>query len=230
MRRGCSLAPNKDTTPTDAERGLIQLVIRDCHVSTVSEWVVNQKPKIRSKFLQFLAAVSECPVPTEYCNASGDIAERLARDIARVPFHPVLRRVIDDSNGDFSDVLHILSLHMQRSNVMASVPSVRDISHRLIKAIAQEDHVYSRPVQPKHELPKAAAAQALTRARMADPLPNIGPTRSCRPGTERSSPFACFPSGEKMESTTKAQFVNFSAIARTEKSGVYNVLNGRTCL
>jgi hypothetical protein len=133
--------------------------------------------------------------------------------------------VIDDSSGEFSDVLHILSLHMQRSNVMASVPSVRDMSHRLIKAIAQEDHVYSRPVQPKHEIPKAAAI-----VRMADPLPTIGPTRSCRPGTERSSPFACFPSGERMESTTKAQFINYTAIERTTQSGVYNVLNAPTCL
>jgi hypothetical protein len=225
MRSGFALAPNKNTTPSDGECDLIELVIRDCHVSSVSEWLVNQKPKIRSKFIQFLLAVSECPVPSEYCNASGDIAERLARDIVSIPFHPVLRRVIDDSSGEFSDVLHILSLHMQRSNVMASVPSVRDMSHRLIKAIAQEDHVYSRPVQPKHEIPKAAPI-----IRMADPLPTIRPTRSCRPGTERSSPFACFPSGERMESTTKAQFINYSTVERTTQSGVYNVLNGRTCL
>jgi hypothetical protein len=104
MHRGCALAPNKNMTPTDGERDLIELIIRDCHVMSVSEWLVNQKPKIHAKFMQFLLAVTKCPVPSQYCNASGDIAKRLGRDIVSMPFHPVLRRVVDDRSGEFSDV------------------------------------------------------------------------------------------------------------------------------
>jgi hypothetical protein len=119
---------------------------------------------------------------------------------------------------------------MQRTNVMASVPTIRDTTPQLLKAIAQEDHVYSRPAQAKHEVPKAAAAQALTRARMNEPLPKIGPTKSFKPGAERSSPFATFPDGQQMQTMSRSQFVDYGAQERTRQSGVCNVLNARTCL
>jgi hypothetical protein len=212
MLRGCAIAPNKNTTPSDGERDLI---IWDCHVSSVSGWLVSQKPKIRVKFMQFPLVV------TEYYNASGNIAERFARDIVSTGFHPVLRRVVDDSSDEFSDVLY-----MQRSNVRASVPSIRDMNHRLIKAITQEDHVYSRPVQPKHEIPKAAAAIASVapgwqiRSSQSDRLGAAGwePSRRRHP---RASPAG---------SGWRAQFIHNSAIERTTQSRVYNILNDRTRL
>jgi hypothetical protein len=113
---------------------------------------------------------------------------------------------------------------------MASVPSVRDTTPQLLKAMAQEDHVYSRPAIPRHELPRAAAARALTRSRMSDPVPRMGPTRSFKPGTERSSPFATFPDGQKMQTMSRSQFVGYGQQERTGQSGVCNVLNAPTCL
>jgi hypothetical protein len=56
-----------------------------------------------------------------------------------------------------------------------------------------------RPAEARDS--KDSSSDRLGPARMTDPLPTIGPTRSCRPGTDRSSPSACFQSGERMEST-----------------------------
>lgn len=230
MRPGWTLAANKETKPNSDEQQLIKAVIRDCHTTSIGEWLVNQKPKLRSKFNNFLAAVRDSPMPSEYSNQSGDIAERFARDITQHKYHPVLRSVIDSGNGQFSDLLHILSLHMQRTNVMASIPAKRDQTPQLLRAIAQEDHIYSRPAQPKHELPQMAPGMPMTRGRMQEEVPRIAPTRSCKPTQQRSSPFAVFPSGEKMESTSRGDYVGYTVSGRTHQSGVCNVMNAPTCL
>jgi hypothetical protein len=193
---------------------------------------VNQKPKIRAKFIAFLEAVQTAPTPDAFSVWSTDVAERFARDIIQPEFHPVLRPVIDSADsGEFADVLHLLSVHMERSNVMASAPQVRDSTPQLFKAIALEDHVYSRPSVPRHELPRAAVVQALGRTRMVDPMPVIGPTRSFKPsGLQRSSPFATFPTGQVMQSMSRSQFIKYPVSGRQPQSGVCNVVNAPTCL
>jgi hypothetical protein len=231
MRPGWTLVANKETRPTDAEEIVIRAVIRDCHATSIGEWLIKQKPKIRAKFMKFVEAVRACPPPVECSSASADIAERFARDIAQPEVHPMLRSVIDASDGEYADVLHILSLHMARANVMASIPSIRDHTPELFKAIAQEDHVYSRPSIARHEIPKIAAVRALSRGRMVDPLPPIGPTRSFKPTWgDRSTPFAMFPTGDPIQSMSRSQFVNYHVKGRQEQSGVCNVLNAPTCL
>jgi hypothetical protein len=231
MRPGWTLVANKETRPTDAEQAVIRAVVRDCHATAVGEWLINQKPKIRAKFMAFLEAVEQCPPPAEFSAVSADVPERFGRDITQPQFHPSLRPVIDAGDGAYADALHLLSVHMERTNVMASVPSIRDRTPQLFKAIAQEDHVYSRPAVAKHEIPMVATAQALARGRMVDPLPPIGPTRSFKPTWgERSTPFAMFPSGEPLQAMTKSQFVNYHVRGRQQQSGVYNVLNTPTCL
>jgi hypothetical protein len=230
MRSGFVLVGPKETKPTPEEMQLIRPIIRECHWLSIGEWLINQKPKIRSKFVKFLEAVADAEFPTEYSKASGDIAERFARDITQQQHHPVIRAVLDESNGEFSDVLHLLSLHMQRSNVMASIPAVKDQTPKLLRAIAQEDHVYSRPREVKHEIPKLAAAKALTRARMADPLPTVPPAKSCKPDSQKTSPFALFPGVDTMETVSRSQFVRYTVKERTVQSGVCNVLNSPTCL
>jgi hypothetical protein len=231
MRAGLAVLPIRDTQPTEAEQYLICDVIRDRHVLAVGEWLAKQKPKIRAKFVRFLEAVGECAMPSHYSNFCADVAERFARDIVQPSYHPMLRPVIAESEGDFADVLYMLSLHVNRSNVVPSVRVPRDNVAQLLKQITEEDHVYSRPSVPRHELPTFAAAQALARGRMPDPLPRMSPTRSCHPsGRERSSPFAMFPSGEKLESTFRSEFVSHSARERPSQAGVYSVFNGPTCL
>jgi hypothetical protein len=230
MRAGFVLVGPKETKPTPDELALIRPIIRECHWLSVGEWLINQKPKIRTKFVKFLEAVADAPLPTEYSKCSGDVAERFARDIMQPHHYPVIRSVLDENSGEFSDVLHLLSLHMQRANVMASIPAVKDQTPKLLRAIAQEDHVYSRPREVKHEIPKLAAAKALTRARMADPLPPVAPAKSCKPDSQKTSPFALFPGVEMMESTSRSQFVNYGVRDRTLQSGVCNVLNAPTCL
>jgi hypothetical protein len=229
MRAGFAFVANRETEPTAAEQIVIRQVIRDCHVTSVGEWLTNQKPKIRAKFMSFLDAVNECPMPDVFSAMSRDVAERFARDIIQHQFHPVIRCVLDGSDGEFADVLHILSLHMQRSNLMASVPSVPDTMPQLLMEIAQEDHVYSRPAIPRHELPRVAA-QPFARPWMSDPLPRMPPTRSFKPGSQRSSPFATFPDGQRMQTMSRSQFVGYGPQARTGQSGVCNVLNAPTCL
>jgi hypothetical protein len=231
MRAGLSLLPIRDLHPTDEEHSLICSLIREMHVLSVSDWLVKQKPKIRSKFSKFLTEVNEYPMPDHYSNFCADVAERFARDIFQPSYHPMLKPVILQSDGEFADVLHMLSMHMQRSNIVASVRTPRDRTAQLLKEIAEEDHVYSRPTIPRHELPSYSVGQALLRAKMPDPLPKMAPTRSCRPsGRERSSPFALFPSGEKLESVFRSQFVNYSARDRAQQSGIYSIFNGPTCL
>jgi hypothetical protein len=200
-------------------------------VTAVGEWLIRQKPKIRAKFVKFLGEVNEHPFPDEYSSFCADLAERFGRDIVHEDYHSVLRAVIDESDGEFADVLHMLSLHMQRSNVMAAIQGVRDRTPQLLKEIAEEDHVYSRPSVARHQIPTAAMARELSRGRMTDPLPRMAPTRSCKPqGTDRLSPFAMFPTGEKMESMSRSQFVDYKVPQRAEQSGVWNVLNAPTCL
>jgi hypothetical protein len=231
MRPGWVLQANKETKPTDTEQIIIRAVIRDCHTTSIGEWLVNQKPKIRAKFMKFLETVRAYPPPSDHSNASGDVAERFARDICNPEYHPMLRPVIDASDGEYADVLHILSLHMARANVMASIPSVKDRTPELFKAIAQEDHVYSRPSIAKHEIPKIGVARALSRGRMVDPLPPIAATRSFKPTWgQTSTPFAMFPTGEPIQSMSRSQFVSYKVQDRTKPSGVYNVLNMPTCL
>jgi hypothetical protein len=53
--------------------------------------------------------------------------------------------VIDKSEGDFADVLHMLSFYMQGIRVRESVQRVRDRRPQLLKDIAKEDQVYSSP-------------------------------------------------------------------------------------
>jgi hypothetical protein len=231
MRPGYSLLANKETRPTDSEQSIIQSVIRDYHVLSISEWLINQKPKIRSKFMKFLETVQNSPPQYQLSNFCSDLAERFARDITQPEYHSVLRLIIDNSDGEFSDVLHLLSIHMQRTNVMASIPAVRDSMPQLFKAIAQEDHIYSRPYVARHELPRVTTAQAILRGRMVDPLPSLGPTRSFKPtGKQRSRPFAVFPNGQIMQSMSRSQFVNYNVIGRQQQSGIYNVVNAPTCL
>jgi hypothetical protein len=159
MRPGWTLVANKETKPTDSEQVVLRAVLRDCHVTSIGEWLITQKPKIRIKFMKFLQSVRSSTPPADPSVHSTDIAERFARDILQTDFHSVIRTVLDQSDGEYSDVLHILSLHMERSNVMASIPSIRDRTPQLFKAIAQEDHVYSRPSVARHELPKVATAR-----------------------------------------------------------------------
>lgn len=228
MRPGFELVKNKETVPSDEEQRMIRMCIRDCHTKSVGEWLINQKPKMRAKFNRFMSAVVNSPPPQEFSQASANVSERFARDIIQHVYHPVLAEVIS-SNSEFSDVLHILSLHMQRTNVMASIPAVRDETPKLLKAIAQEDHIYATRSTHHHETPKAAAAQALTRARMNEPLPQCPRTRSCKPDGSRSTPFAMFPTGEPLESTMHRQFVRYD-YKKEDNSKVYNVLNSPTCL
>ncbi|OHT13410.1 hypothetical protein TRFO_16372 [Tritrichomonas foetus] len=231
MRSGYAFVPNKETKPTTEEFALIQAVIRDEYTNAISEWLINQKPKLRAKFIKFMETVLEADVPDTFSEHSTDVAERFARDIFQHMFHPVLRSVIDESCGEFSDVIHLLSIHMSRSNVMASITQKRDETPKLLKAIAQEDHILSRPHQPRHELPKPSVGQAMTRARMADPLPQVPPTRSYKPTGTRSSPFASFPTSEPMETTYRSEYQNYEGqYKRTEQSGVCNVVNAPTCL
>ena len=231
MRPGFTLVANKATKPNDEDAALIQTVIRDEYTNAIGEWHVAQKPKIQTKFLKFLTTVRDAPFPDNYSDASSDVAERFARDIFLHEFHPVLRTVIDESNGEFSDVLHLLSIHMSRANVMASVTRKRDETPKLLKAIAQEDHILSRPYQARHEMPTASAAPPLTRSRMNEPAPEFKPTKTCKPARERSTPFAMFPTAEPVTSTNRAEFQNYEGhYKRTEQSGVCNVLNSPTCL
>jgi hypothetical protein len=233
MRAGFAVLPIRDTQPTAVESSLISGVIREMHVTTVNEWLARQKPKIRSKFVRFLETVDNCPMPPVYSNFCVDIAERFGRDLIQPQFHPMLHPVLAESDGEFADVLHMLSMHMQRSNVVASMRSPRDRTAQLLKEIAEEDHVYSRPFVARHELPSYAVAQSLARGRMADPLPRMSPTRSCRPsGTERSTPFAMFPglNSERLESVFRSQFVNYGVRERPSAKGVYCIFNGPTCL
>ncbi|OHS98609.1 hypothetical protein TRFO_34976 [Tritrichomonas foetus] len=231
MRTGFQLVANRDTTPTNIECQLIKTVVRDGYTNAIGEWLINQKPKLRNKFNKFMTTVKDCPPPSTFSSASADIAERFARDIFKHEYHPVLRRVIDESCGEFSDVIHLLSIHMARANVMASIPQKRDETPKLLKAIAQEDHILSRPMQPRHEMPKQSVTKILTRSRMVEPMPVCPPTRSYKPIGQRSTPFATFPSCEPMESTMRSEFQFYEGkYKRTEQSGVCNVLNAPTCL
>ncbi|KAK8866484.1 hypothetical protein M9Y10_009448 [Tritrichomonas musculus] len=232
MRTGYALqSANRETKPSSDETALIRSVIRDEYTNAISEWVVKQKPKLRTKFIRFLSAVHDTPIPSSYSSVSSDVAERFARDIFSHKYHPVLRNVIDESGGEFSDVIHLLSIHMSRSNVMASITQKRDETPKLLKAIAQEDHILSRPYQARHELPQATAAPPLTRSRMVEQQTACVPTRTCKPARERTTPFATFPSSEPMESTYRSEFPNYDGkYQRTQQSGVCNVLNAPTCL
>jgi hypothetical protein len=74
-------------------------------------------------------------------------------------------------------------------------------------------------------------ARELSRGRMADPLPRMAPTRSFKPMDRIGlSPFAMFPTGDRMESMSRSQFVDHKKQERTEQSGVWNVVNAPTCL
>jgi hypothetical protein len=231
MRSGFALVSNQETEPTEDENVLIGTVVRDLYVTAVGQWLIRQKPKIRANFVKFLEAVYEHELPDEYGVFSSDVAERFARDIIQEDFHSVLRPVIDASDGELADMLHMLSLYMQRTNVMSAVEGVRDRIPQLLKEIAEEDHVCSRPHVARHELPTAVVAMELARGRMADPLPRIPRTRSFKPApADHLSPFAMFPTGEKMESMSRSQFVNYQMKEKAERSGVWHVLNAPTCL
>lgn len=231
MRPGYILASNKENKLNGDETTLIRSVIRDEYTNAVGEWLANQKPKLKAKFVRFLTAVHDAPMPRTYSSTSSDVAERFARDIFSHKYHPVLRNVIDESGGEYSDVIHLLSIHMSRSNVMASITQKRDETPKLLKAIAQEDHILSRPYQARHELPQATAAPPLTRSRMLNQPTAFVPTRTCKPARERTTPFATFPSSEPIESTYRSEFPSYDGkYQRTQQSGVCNVLNAPTCL
>ena len=231
MRAGYALAPRKETKPLPEEMDLIRAAIRDCHVTTIAEWLVNQKPKLRKRFIMFLDSVVDAPAPPSFSQQCRDLSERFARDITQPKYHPVLRSVLDSGAGIFNDVLNVLSLHMQRSNVMASVPSKRDEeTPKLYRAINQEDHILQHPKVTRHEVPKARGARSRAMEMSDDEAMLAAPAKSCKPPIERTSPFAMFPAGEKMESTSHAQFVNPDVHERTQKSGIVAVLNSPTCL
>jgi hypothetical protein len=230
MRSGYTLAAVRETQPNDAEIVLMRKVIKEMHRKNVGDWLPNQKPKIRAKFNKFMETVLTAPTPDKWSIACADIAERFARDIIESDYYPVLRNVIDDSQGQFSDILHILSLHMQRANIMASLMTQRDEMPKLLKEIAKEDHVFFRPRTAKHELRKVEAAQPVTRVRMTEPLPPIQPARSCKPVGKQPCPFACFPGTETMETMSRTQFINHHHYVRSSRSDAYNINNWPTCL
>ena len=231
MRSGYTLAPVKETKSTNEETILINTVIREEYTTAISEWVINQKPKLRGKFKHFLEEILDAPTPSYFSAESTDLAERIARDVCKREFHAVLRTVIDDSQGEFSDVIHILSNHISRKNVVQAVQRRRDPATELIKATAQEDHILSRPYQPKHDMPHVQPAKPLTRERMNEPPPRVIPTRSCKPDNTRTSPFAIFPTSGPMETTYRSEFQNYEGkYVRPERSSVYNVVNAPTCL
>lgn len=231
MRAGYTLAPRKETKPTQEEMDLIRAVIRDCHVTNIAEWLINQKPKLRKRFVMFLDSVVSAPAPPTFSQQCKDLSERFARDMTQHKYHPVLRSVLDSGAGIFNEVLNVLSQHMQRSNVMASVTSKRDEeTPKLFRAINQEDHILSHPKVARHDIPRATGVRSRAMEMDEDEAMLAAPARSCKPPIERSSPFAMFPVGEKMESTSHAQFVNYETHERTQKSGICAVLNSPTCL
>ncbi|KAK8893506.1 hypothetical protein M9Y10_021928 [Tritrichomonas musculus] len=231
MRKGYQLASNREATPTDEERSIIYSVVRDCYTNAIGEWMAYQKPKIRTKFTNFMIAVREAPTPPNYNASSSDVAERFAKDIFQHRYHPVLRNVIDESNGEYSDVIHLLSIHMSRANVMASITQKRDETPKLLKAIAQEDHILNHPQKYRHENPPAIAAKVLTRSNMNDPILLSSPSKICKPAREGRTPFATFPTNEPIESTNRSDYRYFEGMyKRNQRSGVCNFLNSPTCL
>ena len=231
MRTGMSLVDNTQPVPTDQESQLIRTAIRDCHTKAVSEWLVRQKPKIRNKFSNFLKEI--VTVRGGSSGPSANVAERIAKDLLQSKYHGVVHEVLEDDDGEYSDVLHLLSLHMSRSNVLASVPTVRDQTPKLLKAIAQEDHLFAARRTARHDMPEPVCAKVETRATRNEQLEVTALTRakSCKPMNDRSAPFATFPTSEKIESTSHAEFHQYAEPPKQrERSSVYNVLNSPTCL
>ena len=230
MRPGFQLVENSAQMPTDSEMTKIRLLIRDCHVLAIAEWLAKQKPKLRAKFNSFLYQVENADPSVPLSPGCVDVSERFARDIIQPQYHNVLAGIIL-SSSEVSDVLHILSLHMSRANVMASVPTKRDETPKLLRAIAQEDHLFETHRVVHHESPKTAAAQAITRARMNEPLPHVARTKMIRPEAGRSSPFAVFPSSEPMESTMHTEMREAATKpSYRDTTPMYKVLNSPTCL
>lgn len=229
-----TLAANQEFFPTDEEVRLIRTCIRDCYTKAIGEWVARQKPKLRSKFNNFMKAIIAAEPPKSAPVPASNVAERIAKDYLQQKYHQVVHQVLEEDTGEFADTLHILSKHMSRSNVMASIPSVKDQTPKLLKAIAQEDHLFMTRHKAHHDMPEPICAGVVTRETRNEKLEVTASTRakSCKPTQDRTAPFACFPSGESMESTSHSEFHKFNqkAAAPPAKSSVYNVLNAPTCL
>lgn len=234
MRTGFALAENAETMPKPAEQALIKETIRDPLVKSVGEWLIQQKPKLRAKFNMFLEEVINSPINDEDPGASQNVAERIAKDILQHKFHPVIRHILENDVGQYSDTLNILSNYLARSNVMASIPAVRDPTPKLLKAIAQEDHLFQGSRTVKHDMPKPKCAGVVTR-KVRNQMNSFEVTantraRSCKPTSQHKSPFAQFPGGTGMETTYQETFHKYDEDARPKRNSVFNVFNSPTCI
>ena len=228
MRPGFELAPNESTVPEEHELKLLKEVIRDCHLKAISEWLVKQKTKIRTKFVNFLKAIVSAP-PANYSAQSSNVTERFARDMIKQEHHAVIATVLS-SNSEYTDVLHLLSIHMSRSNVMASIPSKRDETPKLLKAIAQEDHLFQKSSNVHHESPAPISAQNMVRSREIDPYLQPPRTKMIKPDAGRSSPFAVFPNSDSFKSTMNSDLSQAAASKPYKDEKMYQVLKSPTCL
>ena len=231
MKTGMALIDRQELVATDEEISLIRQTIKDMHFKTITEWVAKQKPKIRAKFTRFLTVILESN--NEKSDApSSNISERFAKDITKQQYHESIKSIIDHDTGDFTDVLHLLSIHMSRANVMASIPAKRDTTPKLLRAIAQEDHLFSAKKEVKHQNPPPIASSAMTRETLNEKLQVTANTRAktCKPAGERSCPFAQFPTGDTLESTMHREFKGYQKQEKPKQTSVFNVLNSPTCV
>ena len=232
MRTGMALADNSVPVPTADEMSLLRATIRDCHLKAVGEWLARQKPKLRNKFNNFMKEIISLK-GSPSTGPTSNVAERFAKDILMPSLHSAAHQLLSEDVDEYADVLHILSLHMSRSNVLASVPTVKDQTPKLLKAIAQEDHLFATKYISRHDMPAPICAQVETRATRNETFEVTSATRakSCKPMTDRSAPFATFPTTEAAESMSHSQFHGYAEAPQQQaRSSVYNVLNSPTCL
>lgn len=229
-----TLAENAETVPKPAEQAIIKETIRDPLVKAVGEWLIQQKPKIHAKFNLFLEEIVNSPILDEVPPATQNVAERNAKDILLHKYHSVIHRVLENDIGQYADTLNILSGYLARSNVMASIPAVRDPTPKLLKAIAQEDHLFTGSRVVKHDMPKPKCAGVVTRE-VLNQMNSFEVTantraKSCKPTSQYKSPFAQFPGGTQMETTYQETFHKYDEDARPKVNSVFNVFNAPTCI
>lgn len=229
------MVPEPIKRPEEEEMLYLEEIIQENYVNPVSEWLVRQKPKIRTKFISFLKALVDFSGDYGADSPCNNVAERFAKDIAYREFHPVIHFVMERDNGEFSDCLNLLSSFISRSNISSTVTVRKDDTSKIIKAAAQEDHIFQRSRRIRHQAaPTPQVTMNLNRTSKDDycAFENAAMARgrSYKPVGSGLAPFAQFPTGDVMKTTSQEQFKAYPDVQRQKQISALHVLNSPTVL
>ena len=223
MKPGMTLINKQTFEASSQEIQLIKEFIRDYHIKTVTDWISNQKQKNRIKFVNFLSSLKENNNNSTLNSSSSSLTERIAKDIIKNEFHSRIFSALQENIDDYNDVLNLLSIHMSRSNVLASAPSKKDPMPKLLKEMYQEDHLFETKRRITHVNPPTKKIE------YQQAIPKNVKAISAKSNNERTCPFASFPN-TKLETTSQSQYVPLPIPEKPKQVSVFNVLNTPTCL